>query len=940
MILSATNWLAQRKKMMIKEELLVKKSKFIRLSLTALLILQSFLCFPIQASAAISAPVLTKVAASETEIRLSWDAIPDATGYELYRSDNDGAYARIVNDAVYEYTDSTVTANNKYKYYVLAKNDNESPTVFSVESNFITVFTDFTAPATPANLSAPSENITVTSVYLTWDASTDAGSGLSKYKIYSRSGGGGSYSLVASPTVIYYSHQNLTPSTNYYYYVTAIDNSDNESPSQDNVIAVITVADTSAPAAPSGLSATAVSETGINLTWNEPSDNVGVVSYIVYRSAANANSSFTEYTSTPKSYSFTGLTSSATYYFKVKAKDASGNISDFSSIVSSATQSDTQNPTAPLIWGQATSSTRIELTWTGATDNKGIAAYEVYRATGSGSFSWIAADTASPYSNSSLSSNTTYKYYIKTRDTSGNISDASNTVTVETNGDTTSPSKPSNLNVSLRNDTEARLTWDASTDNKTVYGYKIYRALESGAFTWIYTTSSTSYTNSGLTNSKTYKYYIKAFDKAGNESDVSEIKSIYTSTAARTDTETVSSSSTGTLSISGLLRLDIPSNAYTKTIDYEVTTKNFSSYSTSGYETFGQPVDITAEAGTTDVTSFNKELTLTFYYTADELGDVDTDQLSIYYWDEDIDVWVAVDSTVSTSSKKVTAEIDHLTVFAVLADDTAPAVPKLTNSSTSTSTLVSLTGTAENNSTLEISVNGDSITVTAGADGKFTKQVTLINGENLIKLRAEDAVGNKSAWSSTYTITVGAAVPTGLTDITGHWAQANILRVVELGIASGYNDRTFKPNKTITRAEFCKFVVSGLGYSAISNPELNFADNSSMPSWAKGFVARAVQKNIISGYNDNTFRPNKEITRQEMVSILIRAKNLESQAVAAKDKTLTFKDAGQIQSWARGAVIVAAEKGLLRGYSDNTFGALRKATRAEAVTMIIKMREI
>ncbi len=899
----------------------MKKSRFFRGLLAVIMILQSLLGVPLPAFAELPAPQLHATVVNEKRVDLNWNGVSGATGYEILRG---GASVATVTEATYSYTDIAVEPNGEYTYTIRAYNETESQTGSSV-----TVFTDKTPPTDPANLRLTP---TATSVYLQWDASNDIGKGVDRYNVYAGIG----QQLVASPTTNYYNHTNRTPGTNYEYYVTAVDQLGNESPiAQAAQGTVTTLPDTAAPQAPTGLAASVASETQINLSWNAATDNVGVVGYIVYRSAANTKDSFSDYTTTSRNYSFTGLQAGATYYFKVRAKDAAGNLSDYSAIATGATSSDTQKPTAPSIWGLATSTTQIKLTWSGATDNKGVAGYEIYRATGSGSFSRLAADNTSPYYDSSLSSNTTYRYYIKTKDAAGNISDASNTVSVQTNNDTQAPSKPANLKLTLVSNTEVKLAWDAATDNKAVSGYNIYRALDTGSFSWITSTSSTSCNNSGLTSNKNYKYYVKAYDAAGNESDASDTQTIYTSTSGQTEEKTITASQGGTLEITDLVKLDIPKDALNKNVTYKMVTKTFNGYSTTGFKTFGQPVELTAKDGSTSITSFDRDLTLTFYYTSSALGTTDTNKMSIYYWDDDKDKWIKVTSTVSTSSKKVTATVDHFTVFALLADVSGPSVPSLDNSSTSANRVIKLNGKADANNKVYISLNGNESTVTASSSGTFSLEVLLSQGSNEVKLKAENSSGTQSAWSGTYTIYCTPAFV--LNDIAGHWAEMNIQKVAELDITRGYQDGTFKPNKTITRAEFAKFVVSALGLSPVSDPELNFKDNNSIPTWAKGYIARAIKEDIISGYADNTFKANKQITRQEMASMLVRALGLQEMAASRQNSSLNFDDAGGIESWARGAVSLAVEKGLLKGYSDNTFGPRKNATRAEAATMIVKL---
>lgn len=912
----------------------MKKSRVVSVILSVMLVMQVLVLIPLVAYA-IEAPQLADPVVTATRITLDWNDVTGATSYEVWRSDNNAAFnlKTTTSQGETEYTDATVAEKNKYRYKVIAV---ENAVYYSYPSNIVTAYTDITPPTPPTNLQlTPAVN----RITLNWTASTDNW-GIEKYNIFGRAEGQ-QFAFLGSSTTRTYTHSNLPSNTSYYYYVKAVDNAQLESDAS-SVENASTSADTERPSNVTGLTANAISNTRIDLSWSSASDNAGSVSYVVHRSAANINGNNSEYTTSGRSYSFEGLTSGARYYFKVWAKDDAGNLSATAATVNTVAQSDTEKPTPPSIWGKSNSTkTKITLTWSGASDNKGVTAYDIFRVKSSTATPvYYVTDTdGSPYEDTNVDSDATYRYFIKAKDAAGNLSDASNTVSVTTNGDTTAPEKPANLQLSLVSNTQVKLVWSSSTDNRSVSGYKIYRSTNGDSFTFITTTSSTSYTNTGLTSGEDYSYYVKAYDAAGNESAASDSQSIYTSTSTRSDEENIDSDESGTLEITDLIRLEVPKYATDDdNIAYKITTKSFSSYTPTGYKTFGQPVEITAKKGSTSITNFNKDLTLTFYYTSSQLGSTSTDMLDIYYWDDDYDIWVALPSTVSSSSRKVTAKTNHLTVFALLGDTTAPSVPTLSNSSSSSQNIISLSGTAEKKAEVEILFNNSSSKVTAGLNGRFSKQVTLVKGRNEVKLRAIDAAGNQSAWSSVFTINYMPVMI--LSDITGHWAQQNILRVVEEGIASGYEDNSFRPDRTITRTEFCKFVVSAMDYTPMSNPQLNFKDSGNIPAWARGYVARAIEEGIISGYSDNTFRPSKEITREEMASLLVRAMGLQSLAETKKNGSLGFKDSSQVQSWSRGAVAVAVEKGLIRGYQDNTFGPRRKASRAEAVTMIVKMLDV
>ncbi len=170
------------------------------------------------------------------------------------------------------------------------------------------------------------------------------------------------------------------------------------------------------------------------------------------------------------------------------------------------------------------------------------------------------------------------------------------------------------------------------------------------------------------------------------------------------------------------------------------------------------------------------------------------------------------------------------------------------------------------------------------------------------------------------------------TDIAGHWAESAIKQAVEQALISGYPEGTFKPNKTITRAEFIVILAKALNWQN-EGSDLSFYDKDAIGSWARKAVAQAVEAKVISGYNDGSFRPNAEITRAEIAVIISRAFGFAWTGVAAEGG---FADADAIPAWSREAVAAAREKGIVTGRSGNLFAPNDKATRAEAVVILLK----
>jgi len=182
--------------------------------------------------------------------------------------------------------------------------------------------------------------------------------------------------------------------------------------------------DTQAPTAPSNLSASNITETSFTLSWNASTDNVGVTGYDVYQNGSFLSSV------TGTSANIYGLSAGTTYNYYVKAKDAAGNISAASSTLQVTTDepADTQAPTAPSnLSSSNVGETSVTLSWTASTDNVGVTGYDIYK---NGSVMASTANTS--YNVTGLTAATTYSFYVKAKDAAGNVSAASNTISVTT----------------------------------------------------------------------------------------------------------------------------------------------------------------------------------------------------------------------------------------------------------------------------------------------------------------------------------------------------------------------------------------------------------------------------------------------------------------------------------------------------------------------------
>ncbi|SPL99349.1 Endo-1,4-beta-xylanase A precursor [[Actinomadura] parvosata subsp. kistnae] len=212
---------------------------------------------------------------------------------------------------------------------------------------------------------------------------------------------------------------------------------------------------------------------------------------------------------------------------------------------------DTTPPTTPGTPVAANvTATSATLTWTASTDQggSGLAGYNVYREQGA-TDPQLGQSATNSITLTGLTAETEYQVYVRARDGAGNLSANSAIVTfttTSTGGDTTPPTAPGGLAASGTTASGTTLSWTASTDDVGVAGYDILRApgASGGTFAQVGTSATTSYSDTGLTPSTTYRYQVRARDAAGNLSPVSDTVQVTTSgtsTGACSATPTVQS---------------------------------------------------------------------------------------------------------------------------------------------------------------------------------------------------------------------------------------------------------------------------------------------------------------------------------------------------------------------------------------------------------------
>lgn len=169
---------------------------------------------------------------------------------------------------------------------------------------------------------------------------------------------------------------------------------------------------------------------------------------------------------------------------------------------------------------------------------------------------------------------------------------------------------------------------------------------------------------------------------------------------------------------------------------------------------------------------------------------------------------------------------------------------------------------------------------------------------------------------------------------TGHWAYNAVTTLTSKNIFNGYGDGSFRGDRNITRYEATTLLAKITDFKTSnvnSEQKLKFTDVP-INHWAYNYVSFTTEKGINKGYDDNTFRGDRYITRYEMAQMIA---NILELSANSKKNTNPFADVAS-SHWAVNAVINLASKGIIDGYGDGTFRGDKNITRYEAAHMVAK----
>lgn len=382
--------------------------------------------------------------------------------------------------------------------------DNGTVVTYSYDSNGNRTAAKVNAPAleTPTNLSASSPS--GTEIDLAWTGSP----GATGYYIWRCTGTGcTTFAKVNTVTGTSYPDTGLSGLTTYVYEVQAYQTAGSNTITSAMSTAASATTGAVPPTAPANLTASA-SGAAIKLTWTASTDDVGISGYTLQRCQGSGCSSFSQLTTAVTAITYTDsvVSQAVSYSYRVLATNTASEQSPWSN-TATATAPVTTPPNAPsgLAASPASWST-VNLSWTAATDaiaGVTVTGYKIYR---NGSAIGTAGGTG--YADSTTVPNTTYSYTVSAYDAWSNYS-AQSTAASATTPPSPSPSTPTGLRGTPASNSSISLSWSASSDSggPGIAGYKIYR---NGAY--VGSSTTTSYTDTGLTTFSTYSYTVAAYD--------------------------------------------------------------------------------------------------------------------------------------------------------------------------------------------------------------------------------------------------------------------------------------------------------------------------------------------------------------------------------------------------------------------------------------------
>jgi len=180
-------------------------------------------------------------------------------------------------------------------------------------------------------------------------------------------------------------------------------------------------------------------------------------------------------------------------------------------------------------------------------------------------------------------------------------------------------------------------------------------------------------------------------------------------------------------------------------------------------------------------------------------------------------------------------------------------------------------------------------------------------------------------------------------DVANHWGRAAIEDMASRMVVEGVSQASFEPNRNITRAEFAAVAVRAFGLVDRQGAGRSFSDVAG-GSWYQDYVGTAADYGLLTGYADGTFKPDRNISREEAIAILVRAVQLANidTSTGSSASLQAYRDANQVSGWASSAVGFAAQQGIVQGNAGllNTDSPVNRAETAALMERILTFAKL
>lgn len=171
------------------------------------------------------------------------------------------------------------------------------------------------------------------------------------------------------------------------------------------------------------------------------------------------------------------------------------------------------------------------------------------------------------------------------------------------------------------------------------------------------------------------------------------------------------------------------------------------------------------------------------------------------------------------------------------------------------------------------------------------------------------------------------------TDLGGfEWAKDAIYALADKGVISGYDDSTFKPSSNVKREEFVKMLVCL--YEVSKEGDVSSFEDADRNAWYYDYIKMGVGAQLVFGISESRFGVGMPITRQDLAVMAYRAMKTDF----VPEKEATFSDFDEVSDYAKTAVMVLSEKGIISGDEKGNFRPKDNATRAEAARILYLLK--